>query len=64
MTYMLEPAMPHIEDRIAHDADAHVMEPKDWLDPFVAKSVKSELASLLDSRAAVLALELIPLAPV
>ena len=40
--------MPHIEDRIAHDADAHVMEPKDWLDPFVAKSVKSELASLLD----------------
>ncbi len=40
--------MPHIEDRITHDADAHVMEPRDWLDPFVTASVKPALDSLLD----------------
>ena len=26
--------MPYIEDRIVHDADAHIMETPDWLKPF------------------------------
>ena len=27
--------MPYIEDRIVHDADAHIMETPDWLDPYL-----------------------------
>ena len=31
--------MPYVEDRVIHDADAHTMEPPEWLDGFGSKSV-------------------------
>lgn len=31
--------MPYVENRIIHDADAHTMEPPEWLDEFGATSV-------------------------
>ena len=31
--------MPYVEDRIIHDADAHTMEPPEWLDGFGSKAV-------------------------
>jgi hypothetical protein len=27
--------VPYVEERIVHDADAHIMETPDWLDPFL-----------------------------
>ena len=27
--------MAYIEDRVVHDADAHVMETADWLEPYL-----------------------------
>lgn len=35
--------MPHIEGRIVHDADAHVMEPGHWLDEFVDSAIRDDL---------------------
>lgn len=35
--------MPYVEDRVAHDADSHVMEPLDWYDEFMPESVKERL---------------------
>ncbi len=40
--------MPHIEGRVVHDADAHVMETRGWLDPFVDGRTQAELAPLLE----------------
>ena len=40
--------MPHIEGRVVHDADSHLMETRDWLDPFVESSVRADLKLLLD----------------
>ncbi|MDG2114648.1 MAG: amidohydrolase family protein [Actinomycetota bacterium] len=31
--------MPYIEDRLIHDADAHTMEPPEWLDEFASAQV-------------------------
>ena len=31
--------MPYVENRIIHDADAHTMEPPEWLDAFASKAV-------------------------
>ena len=31
--------MPYVEDRIIHDADAHTMEPPEWLDGYASKAV-------------------------
>ena len=31
--------MPYVENRIIHDADAHTMEPPEWLDEFGSKAV-------------------------
>lgn len=31
--------MPYVENRIVHDADAHTMEPPEWLDEFGSKAV-------------------------
>lgn len=31
--------MPYVEDRIIHDADAHTMEPPEWLDGFGSQAV-------------------------
>ena len=41
--------MPYI-DRIAHDADSHVMEPLDWYDEFLCQEVKTELRDLAGAR--------------
>ena len=40
--------MPYVEGRIVHDADAHVMETRDWISPFVAQRVAGPLNVLLD----------------
>lgn len=40
--------MPYIEGRIVHDADAHVMEPGNWLEPFVETGIRDRLKRLLD----------------
>jgi len=32
--------MPYVEDRIIHDADAHVMETPDWIDEFATVRIK------------------------
>lgn len=31
--------MPYVEDRVIHDADAHTMEPPEWLDEFGSRKV-------------------------
>ena len=31
--------MPYVEDRVIHDADAHTMEPPEWLDDFATDRV-------------------------
>ena len=31
--------MAYVEDRIIHDADAHTMEPPEWLEPFASAEV-------------------------
>ena len=35
--------MPYTEDRIIHDADAHVMETPDWLEPFADAALREKL---------------------
>lgn len=36
--------MSYIENRIVHDADAHVMETKGWLEPFADTATQSMIA--------------------
>ena len=31
--------MPYVQDRVIHDADAHTMEPPEWLNEFAPKQV-------------------------
>ena len=31
--------MPYVEDRVIHDADAHTMEPPEWLDAYASTEV-------------------------
>ena len=31
--------MPYVSDRVMHDADAHTMEPPEWLDDFASQHV-------------------------
>lgn len=38
--------MPYVEDRIVHDADAHLMETPDFLDPFVSRKVRERMPEL------------------
>jgi predicted TIM-barrel fold metal-dependent hydrolase len=40
--------MPHIEDRIVHDADAHTMETRDWLKPFADPDMRDEIQAVFD----------------
>ena len=40
--------MAYIEDRIVHDADAHVMETRDWVTPFVTTEIAGALGRLLE----------------
>lgn len=40
--------MPYVEDRIVHDADAHVMETPDWLDGFGSSRVTDYLRHEFD----------------
>ncbi len=40
--------MAHIEDRVVHDADAHIMETRDWLEPFAEAKVRDQIQSLFD----------------
>jgi len=35
-----EGEMPYVEDRVIHDADAHTMEPPEWLDEFASFEVQ------------------------
>jgi len=39
-----EPAMPYIEDRLVHDADAHIMETPDWLRAHADPAIRDRLA--------------------
>ena len=41
--------MAYIEDRVVHDADSHVMETVDWLEPFLDSATGSRLKGLLDA---------------
>ncbi len=41
--------MPYVEDRIVHDADAHVMETPDWLDEFASRRVADYLRENFDN---------------
>lgn len=38
--------MPYIEGRTVHDADSHIMETPDWLDPYLAKGVREKMPVL------------------
>ncbi|MEE8580044.1 MAG: amidohydrolase family protein [Myxococcota bacterium] len=38
--------MPYIEGRTVHDADAHVMETPDWLQPFADPAIRSRIRPL------------------
>jgi predicted TIM-barrel fold metal-dependent hydrolase len=40
--------MPHIEDRIVHDADAHIMETPDWLKPYADPKQREAIQSEFD----------------
>ena len=42
--------MPYIADRIAHDADSHVMEPLGWYDDHLSSAVKERLRELSGPR--------------
>ena len=42
--------MPYIQDRVVHDADAHVFEPPGWFDPWVEDSLRDALAGLTGAR--------------
>ncbi len=35
--------MPYVENRVVHDADAHIMETPDWLDPYLDPGVSERL---------------------
>lgn len=35
--------MPYVEDRVIHDADAHVMETPEWIDDFASERVKQHM---------------------
>ena len=39
--------MAYIENKVVHDADAHVFEAPGWLDPFVSEDLKNTVRSLL-----------------
>ncbi|XOV85079.1 MAG: amidohydrolase family protein [bacterium] len=39
--------MPYINNRIVHDADAHVFEAPGWLEPWLEEGVKTQAATLL-----------------
>ena len=39
--------MPYIENRVVHDADAHVMETSDWLDEFSEAAVRERVNAFL-----------------
>ena len=41
--------MPHIEDRLVHDADAHIMETPDWLVPYARGGVAQKVQELYDA---------------
>lgn len=36
--------MPYVTDRIVHDADAHIMETPDWLDPYLDPGLAERMA--------------------
>ena len=36
--------MTYVTDRVIHDADAHTMEPPEWLDEFASKEVKDSVS--------------------
>jgi len=38
--------MPYIEGRTVHDADSHIVETPDWLDPFLTRSVRERMPRL------------------
>jgi predicted TIM-barrel fold metal-dependent hydrolase len=38
--------MPYVEGRIIHDADSHVVETPDWLDPYVPRDVRDRMPRL------------------
>jgi len=40
--------MPYVEDRVVHDADAHVMETPEWLDDFAGPHITSYLRRNFD----------------
>jgi predicted TIM-barrel fold metal-dependent hydrolase len=42
--------MPYIQDRVVHDADAHVFETPGWFEPWVEDSLKDAMASLTAPR--------------
>jgi predicted TIM-barrel fold metal-dependent hydrolase len=44
--------MPYVEDRLVHDADSHVMETPDWLEPFADARTRARLAPLYVSTVA------------
>lgn len=39
--------MAYVEHRTVHDADAHILETPDWLDPFLASGVRAKMPPLL-----------------
>jgi predicted TIM-barrel fold metal-dependent hydrolase len=42
--------VPYIQDRIVHDADAHLFEPPGWFEPWIEESLKEALAGLTRPR--------------
>ena len=38
--------MPYVEGRTVHDADSHIVETPDWLDPFLARDVRERMPRL------------------
>lgn len=44
--------MPYVEGRVVHDADSHVMETPDWLEPFADSATRARLAPLYVSTVA------------
>src|SRR2546428_12579821 len=39
--------MPYVEGRVVHDADSHVMETPDWLEPYAEPYVKERMRPLV-----------------
>ena len=39
--------MSYVQERIVHDADSHVMETRDWLEPFIEQAFKGKLPPVL-----------------